>query len=419
MSPDTHSLLRPAMSAIADCIVSSVVLCSDEFMQTSALDYWEMSASAHQAVLGELERLTDGTPAAAALAAVRANPASPHAVAALRRACLEQLTCCGHGWELVANLALAADHISRVWAEIGAGYREEPAPVTAADIPPPLTADGRDDARVAVIIPFRDRSADGARLRNLLACLYALGDQSLDRRAYRIITVEADDRPRWAEQLRDRSEVYVFVPCDGHFNKAWAVNAGVVQAASDCEILCILDADILADRDFLRRNVERFGQPGAQAHWPFVDPLCLDAAATHVAIAQRCQRGMSQAPIDELRGARLRRPPGHCVWLRASLFHRVGGFDERFAGWGGEDLDFVFRLDVVAAVDRYPDPLLHMYHPRPQVRQDGRPFYAGRQLLTWHPVTPIGQLTGPAESIDADVASLIEDPGTVSAQQGG
>ena len=49
---------------------------------------------------------------------------------------------------------------------------------------------------------------------------------------------------------------------------------------------------------------------------------------------------------------------------------------------------------------------------------DGRPFYAGRQLLTWQPVTPIGQLTGPADSIDADVARLIENPGRTAAQQG-
>lgn len=83
--------------------------------------------------------------------------------------------------------------------------------------------------------------------------------------------------------------------------------------------------------------------------------------------------------------------------------------DERFEGWGAEDLDFAFRLDIVGAVDRYPDTLLHMHHPRPVVkREDGTRFYAGRRLLDWRPVTPIGQLTGPATSAATDVAGIIE-----------
>jgi hypothetical protein len=409
------SPLRPAAPDIADCIVNSVLLCADEFAQSAALDYWEMSAAAHQAVLDSLRVIADGTPAGSTLAAACADPANPHAVRALRQACVEQLTrydAGGHanGWDAVASRALAADQVSRLWLDTGADHDRAAAPVGAADIPSPPPPAGRDDAYVAVIIPFRDRSQDMGRLRNLLACLYALGDQSLGRQAYRVITVEADTEPRWGGLLRDRSDAYVFVPCPGHFNKAWAVNAGVAQAAGDCDILCVLDADMLVDRHFLRRNARRFARPGAQAHWPFVDPLCLDEAATSTAISQRCLRGMSRPAANQMRGVRLRRPPGHCVWLRSPLFRRLGGFDERFEGWGGEDLDFIFRLDVIAAVDRYPDTLLHMYHPRPQIKQDGERFYAGRQLLTWQPATPIGQLTGPASSVLADVARLIERP---------
>jgi hypothetical protein len=407
---------RPPASSVADCIVSSVALCSDEFAQTAALDYWEMSASAHLAVLDAVREVSSGTPAGIALADACADPSSPRVLRAFRRACLDQLTRPDqaegtNGWGAVAERAWAADQVSRLWVEVGEDYDRDAAPVAAADIPSLPARASHDDAYVAVIVPFRDRSEDTARLRNLLACLYALADQSLDRRAYRVITVEADAEPRWARRLRDQSDAYVFVPCPGHFNKAWAVNAGVVQAAGGCDILCVLDADMLVDRHFLRRNVRRFARPGAQAHWPFTDPLCLDQAATFTAIAQRCLRGLSRPAARQLRGVRLRRPPGHCVWVRAPLFHRLGGFDERFEGWGGEDLDFVFRLDFIAAVDRYPDPLLHMYHPRPQIIQDGERFYAGRQLLTWNPVTPIGQLAGPARSAPAGLARLIRETG--------
>jgi len=397
--------------------VSSVILCNDEFAQTAALDYWEMSAAVHLSVLESLRDVAEGTNLAVALADVRAAPADPRALAVLHRICVDrvgsQLREGGHGgWGVVVDRALTADHESRLWVETGEEYAGDSEPVAAADIPPPPVPGDRKEATVGVIVPFRDRSADQGRLRNLLACLHALGDQTLDRDAYRVITVEADARPRWAELLRERSDDYVFVPCPGHFNKGWAVNTGVVQAAQGCEILCILDADMLVDRDFLQRNVRRFAQRGAQAHWPFTDPLCLDSSATHAAIRQRCLKGETQPCGEQLRGVRLRRPPGHCVWLRAWLFHRLGGFDERFEGWGGEDLDFVFRLAALAALDRYPDMLLHMYHPRPQIKQDGERFYARRQLLTWCPTEPIGQLTGPAASALSGLAALIEEPST-------
>lgn len=341
------------------------------------------------------------------------------AIGALRSTCQERLSRYlahdpGHGdWGAVMKAAQAADHVSRISIDTGTDYDPTVRLVTAADIPAPLTLHpGGKAAQIAVIIPFRDRSDDQARLRNLLACLHALGDQSLDRDAYRVITVEIDDRPRWADALNSRSDSYVFAPWAGHFNKAWGVNVGVVQSASDCGILCILDADMLVDRHFLLRNARRFASRGAQAHWPFFDPLCLDSAATNAAISARCLKSQPWIPPRTLRGVRLRRPPGHCVWVRTALFHRIGGMDERFEGWGGEDLDFAFRLGITGAVDRYPDQMLHMYHVRPCVKQDdGKRFYAGRQLLDWHPVTPIGQLAGPATSCTSDVAGIIERAG--------
>jgi GT2 family glycosyltransferase len=406
---------RPDAATVADCIVNSVLLCADISAQIAAPDYWEMSAQEHLKVLHLMQEFASDARLAADLSAARASPADARAIKALHDTCRDRAARCLTGdcpegdWNKVIDAAWAADQGSRLWIHSGEEYDPGAGPVGTGDIPAPSARLAGTSAPVAVVIPFRDRSAGHDRLRNLLACLHALGDQSLDRAMYRVITVEIDDRPRWADMLRDRSDSYVFVRCPGHFNKAWGINAGVVQAAGGSDILCVLDADMLVDRDFLARNVRRFASRGAQAHWPFVDPLCLDAAATDAAIAHRCLKGGPDVPLRLARGVRLRRPPGHCVWLRAPLFHRIGGMDERFEGWGGEDLDFVFRLDIVGAVDRYPDTLLHMHHPRPEVkRADGTRFYAGRRLLDWHPITPIGQLTGPATSAGTDVAGIIE-----------
>ena len=48
-------------------------------------------------------------------------------------------------------------------------------------------------------------------------------------------------------------------------------------------------------------------------------------------------------------------------------FERVGGFDERFESWGGEDTDLVLRLldtGVRRLTLQHADPVLHLWHPR-------------------------------------------------------
>jgi hypothetical protein len=37
--------------------------------------------------------------------------------------------------------------------------------------------------------------------------------------------------------------------------------------------------------------------------------------------------------------------------------------DERYRGWGGEDYDFIHRLDRSVPLDSYDDWLVHLYHP--------------------------------------------------------
>ena len=395
-----------------DAILSSVLLVADPHAQEAAADYWDMSRSAHLAVVAAVRALDDAD-VTGALDDVLASPSEPSRLAELARLVARGSAAGDPAWDRVGRVALQADALGRLAAHLGPEHRPGGPVITAEDLlalsslapaRPPAPA----SAPVCVVIPFRDRTPTRSRLRNLLACVRALQDQSADRAAYRVVVVEADTEPRWAREISAVADDYLHLPASGHFNKAWAVNVGVVQRATGAELLCVLDGDVLVDRDFVARNVARFGVRGVQAHLPYRDALCLDEASSSHAIAARVLEGRSESPLAELRGVVLRRPPGHCVWVRRGLFERVGGFDERFEGWGGEDLDLVFRLDVVGAVDRYPDPLLHLFHDRPQTQENGRRFYAGRRLLSWNPVGPVGQLDAPATSHDDDLAGLIE-----------
>jgi len=291
-------------------------------------------------------------------------------------------------WQMECN--------SRLGFRMGSSYRPHSPPVAmdlVLSLGPPRSAPPAGFAPVLVVIPFRDRTDTADRFRNLLACLASLRDQSCDRHLYHVVVVETDATPRRRTLIEPRADSYLFALNPGPFNKSWAVNAAVVNVAVDHEVVCVLDADVLADRDFILRNVERFRHPGTMGHLTYRDMYYLDGPATSAAIGQRLVERRPDVDLAILRGFLLRRPPGCCVWVRTSAFHRVGGMDERFEGWGGEDNDFAYRLGINTAFDAYHDTLLHMYHPSSaSLRDDGELTNAHIPALSWPADAAIGRL---------------------------
>jgi GT2 family glycosyltransferase len=128
---------------------------------------------------------------------------------------------------------------------------------------------------------------------------------------------------------------------------------------------------------------------------------CLDEPSTRYVVDVRLRQRQAAVDPAHLRAFVLRRPPGCCVWVRTSAFHRIGGMDERFEGWGGEDNDFAYRMDINSAFDSYHDPLLHMYHPSSSVlREDGELINAHIPALSWRPDAPIGDVNRFARRAD-------------------
>jgi GT2 family glycosyltransferase len=161
-------------------------------------------------------------------------------------------------------------------------------------------------------------------------------------------------------------------------------------------LLCLLDADILVDRDFLQRNHARFADPGHAAHLPHTEMASLDQAASDWAIERRCGDRTAEAPLDGLRGLLLRDVPGACLWARSELYHRIGGFDERYVGWGGEDEDMLYRTAEAGSAVQFDDVFLHLAHRRPPMRNaDGKPFNAHLRVGSWDGAAGWGEPTGP------------------------
>lgn len=388
--------LRPSdpdvlATAVADCLV----VAADPDSRRSCLFYWENAHPYLQTVIDGIKGSGDEEIRTLGESLLR-TPADPALHRSLRRALLHR----GTGDPSTAALfeaAWRAECNNRLGYHLGAKYQDDGSdPVTTealGALSPAARPSAAEDAEVLVVIPFRDRDTGGARLRNLLACLLSVADQSYPRERYRVVVVESDDRPRFRDIIEPYVDDYLFAPKPDTFNKSWAVNVGVVNAPGRAEAICILDADVLADRDFIARNAARFERPGTAGHLTYRNMLSLSETATSNAIRNRLMRGADQADPQTLRGFFLRRPPGCCLWVRPSAFHRIGGMDERYEGWGGEDNDFVYRMDFNSAFDSYDDWLLHMAHPPASLlMENGELVNAHIPGLSWRPDQPIGRI---------------------------
>jgi hypothetical protein len=332
-----------------------------------------------------------------AVSALRHRPADPVAYAKTRDLVSDEVIRSPESVRPLCEAAWTAISRSRLDYWVGQRYcaSEE---IRAADLlPTPQDAAiqapvGTAAADVLVVVPFRDRSAEGTRVRNLLACLRSLRDQRSPANRYRVCVVESDDSPRWRDTIAPLAHDYLFAAKSGAFNKCWAVNVGVRHASGAAELICVLDADALVDRHFVARNAERFRRPGTGGFLPFRDLLYLDADASNYGIGARCRQGAADLDPARTRGFLVHRAPGLCVWVRRDVFLAIDGMDERYEGWGREDMDFLLRLQLATAFVQFDDPMYHLHHPSSAHLVDGQTVNAHIPWLSWRPDSPIGDL---------------------------
>ena len=389
---------------LATAAVSSLVLARDAQARSVAPNYWTWSSAAHETMVETLRSLESAN-IRALLSSVEENPRSSVACRRLVDA-LVPLMGAGGSSAAAARLVEAAQDVeclSRLLVHFGNGSdlsREVLDGAAGAETLlngiARLPHGGSHAVDAAVVIPFRATLQGQDRVVNLAAVLNALSHQTYPREKYRIIVVESDSEPRWQQLFSRYCDRYLFAPCSGPFNKSWTVNVGVVHGARPTELVCIIDGDILVDHDFISRNVQRFQEAGTQAHWPYRDLLCLDEWASERARQRRCLEAAARVSTDDLRGVYMRRSPGACIWVRESLFTRIGGMDERFAGWGGEDEDFAWRVERHAPLDSYRDVLAHLHHGRaPHKAESGVAFYDDKEkfsFCSWPCDSVIGQI---------------------------
>jgi hypothetical protein len=216
------------------------------------------------------------------------------------------------------------------------------------------------------------RRGDGPeRERNLCAVLAWLARyEQLD-----VIVVEQDNAPRLPPTLPHPRVRAVFAYNPGPFNKSWGFNIGA--RLSERPWLGFADADLLLG-DALAETLGHLTS-GLQSIKPYRRLIDLDPAESERAAADPAwlpPPDPARAPDRDASGERLAWAGG-AFFVTRYAWQRLGCWDERFRGWGGEDDAMSWRMEFArtSGIELEHRPALHLYHPRPRSATLGQPHY--------------------------------------------
>jgi hypothetical protein len=240
------------------------------------------------------------------------------------------------------------------------------------------------DARPRISFLIGHRGAE--RIPLLLAALRSIAGQTAV--PFECLVVEQDPEPRlvgilppWVRHLRapppDAASPYL---------RSWALNVAARSARGDA--LVFQDGDLLLPAGFSESVLHRLR--GADAVQPKRFTFYLDEIATRRICGQS----------GDVTGARVvevveNLEAGASVALAREAFLSIGGWDEGFRGWGGEDNEFWDRCRTLR-VDPYGYlPLVHLWHAsQPGKGEGGNPGLTRlRQRRTLSPEARIAQLS--------------------------
>jgi predicted glycosyltransferase involved in capsule biosynthesis len=240
--------------------------------------------------------------------------------------------------------------------------------------------------KLSLIVTYRQREN---HLRTLLS--WWKQQSTLDQlNECTMILVEADKSPSaWIEpEIQDTNIQYAYCPCAEVFHKTKALNLGLTL--SQTEFVAPFDVDLIPIGDTLNRHLQMAilaPQILVTGYRVMVEQETVNIDELDAILEQTFI-----APEDKptalwkhlIRGERF----GVVPFFNKARLLDIGGWDEVFVGWGGEDQDIMERyLQGRQYMCRSPELVyLHLAHePNPQwhetslVEENRKHYYAKRQ----------------------------------------
>ena len=212
-----------------------------------------------------------------------------------------------------------------------------------------------DYANVTVIIPFHD-SNDPKRIENLeivLKHLKLIGVEHIiisEEDEYSKLNVYADS---WSKDFKDF--LLLFTPSNDLFNKSAAVNEGVKRAITSNVVM--MDSDVLIEKCVFDKSLSLL-----DSFFDFVYPF-----NRMVQQIYSIGEGVEKFNFDDI-GSEIEIRPnadGGCLFCRKQSLLNIGGFNQRYKGWGGEDNEITLRINLSDyKCIRLNNILYHLHHTK-------------------------------------------------------
>lgn len=213
-------------------------------------------------------------------------------------------------------------------------------------------------SKISVIIPFKGK----ARLPQLQLTLHSWLAQTVP---VECLVIEHSEQAIVKQQLPTGVKHW-HLPHPTRpeeWNKCWAMNVGAQHASGD--ILVFHDADILCPSHYAQALVDAFTE-GADAAALHRMLFYLTAEDSH-AIAQTHSLENTHSPYAIQHNFQ-----GGTLAIKRDKFHEIGGFDEGFTGWGGEDNEFFDRCKMLNFERFGYLPFVHLWHAPQTGRQNNQ-----------------------------------------------
>ncbi len=157
----------------------------------------------------------------------------------------------------------------------------------------------------------------------------------------------------------------------GPFNRAAAIN-DAARTAGDWDVAVIADSDSFVGPAQINAAVEGCHRDGRM--WLAYDKFCYLTRAMSDAIMNGFD-GMWETGVEW----DMVNTCSSMVVIRRDVWDDIRGFDERFVGWGWEDIAFSHAAQTFGGgLSRTPGPCWHLHHP-PSI--DGGKFAADKAEL--------------------------------------
>lgn len=223
---------------------------------------------------------------------------------------------------------------------------------------------------VSYIIPFR--SGGEERTKNLLTVLDRLSGYP----AAEIIVVEQDQAPTLAAESLPGHCTHLFAFNPGPFNKSWGFNVGFRSSVGD--VVVFHDADIIMDVHALAQSVVLCSN-AFDAVKPYDRLVDLTESESEQV---RKGKGIPFINVEERGINREYRGEYICFCggiflMRRDVYEELGGFDENFSGWGGEDDAMTLKLHAMEKNTHIVtgQTAWHLWHECRYENRFGQPHY--------------------------------------------